>query len=400
MLNIVDNQQEQKITPLLRLGFRPFFLFGSLFATLSMALWLLTLKGVISIEPLNGMLWWHSHEMLFGFTAAIIAGFLLTAVQTWTNIPSIKGRKLLLLVCLWFLARLLILSGSASVLPWAMIADLMFLPLTAFFVGQRVVKIRQYRNLIFIPVLVLMSVMNLFTYLPSLGFDSAWQARGIHGMTLLVTFLVAFLGGRVIPMFTANGTKTTKVLPIKWLEMSALASLAVVLVLFLLKDVVDIKMLTGIVCLTTAVIHTIRQWRWRIWVTLNVPLVWSLHITMLFIPIGLVLLSLHFFGASITLSNAIHSLTVGVIGGMILAMMSRVSLGHTGRMLQVGKLMSVAFFAVVISAIVRSIAIAIWPQWTIQFWLFAGCLWCVAFGLFFFKYLPVLSAPRVDGRPG
>jgi len=400
MLNIVDNQQEQKITPLLRLGFRPFFLFGSLFATLSMALWLLTLKGVISIEPLNGMLWWHSHEMLFGFTAAIIAGFLLTAVQTWTNIPSIKGRQLLLLVCLWFLARLLILSGSASVLPWAMIADLMFLPLTAFFVGQRVVKIRQYRNLIFIPVLVLMSVMNLFTYLPSLGFDSAWQARGIHGMTLLVTFLVAFLGGRVIPMFTANGTKTTKVLPIKWLEMSALASLAVVLVLFLLKDVVDIKMLTGIVCLTTAVIHTIRQWRWRIWVTLNVPLVWSLHITMLFIPIGLVLLSLHFFGASITLSNAIHSLTVGVIGGMILAMMSRVSLGHTGRMLQVGKLMSVAFFAVVISAIVRSIAIAIWPQWTIQFWLFAGCLWCVAFGLFFFKYLPVLSAPRVDGRPG
>ncbi len=400
MLNIVDNQQEQKITPLLRLGFRPFFLFGSLFATLSMALWLLTLKGVISIEPLNGMLWWHSHEMLFGFTAAIIAGFLLTAVQTWTNIPSIKGRQLLLLVCLWFLARLLILSGSASVLPWAMIADLMFLPLTAFFVGQRVVKIRQYRNLIFIPVLVLMSVMNLFTYLPSLGFDSAWQARGIHGMTLLVTFLVAFLGGRVIPMFTANGTKTTKVLPIKWLEMSALASLAVVLVLFLLKDVVDIKMLTGIVCLTTAVIHTIRQWRWRIWVTLNVPLVWSLHITMLFIPVGLVLLSLHFFGASITLSNAIHSLTVGVIGGMILAMMSRVSLGHTGRMLQVGKLMSVAFFAVVISAIVRSIAIAIWPQWTIQFWLFAGCLWCVAFGLFFFKYLPVLSAPRVDGRPG
>ncbi|WP_100642535.1 NnrS family protein [Alteromonas facilis] len=400
MLNIVDNQQEQEIAPLLRLGFRPFFLFGSLFAALSMALWLLMLKGVISIEPLNGVLWWHSHEMLFGFTAAIIAGFLLTAVQTWTNIPSIKGGQLLLLVCLWFLARLLILSGSASMLPLAMIADLMFLPLTAFFVGQRVVKIRQYRNLIFIPVLVLMSVMNLFTYLPSLGFDSAWQARGIHGMTLLVTFLVAFIGGRVIPMFTANGTKTTKVLPIKWLEMSALASLAVVLVLLLLKDVVDIATLTGIVCLKAAVIHTIRQWRWRIWVTLNVPLVWSLHFTMLFIPIGLGLLSLHFFGVSITLSTSIHSLTVGVIGGMILAMMSRVSLGHTCRMLQVGKLMSVAFFAVVISAIVRSIAIAIWPQWTIQFWLFAGCLWCVAFGLFFFKYLPVLSAPRVDGRPG
>ena len=112
MLNIVDNQQEQKITPLLRLGFRPFFLFGSLFATLSMVLWLLTLRGVVSVEPLNGMLWWHSHEMLFGFTAAIIAGFLLTAVQTWTNIPSIKGGQLLFLVCLWGLARLLILFGT------------------------------------------------------------------------------------------------------------------------------------------------------------------------------------------------------------------------------------------------------------------------------------------------
>ncbi|MCP3863836.1 MULTISPECIES: NnrS family protein [Alteromonadaceae] len=400
MLNIVDNQQEQKITPLLRLGFRPFFLFGSLFATLSIALWLLTLKGVVSVEPLNGMLWWHSHEMLFGFTAAIIAGFLLTAVQTWTNIPSIKGGQLLFLVCLWGLARLLILFGTASMLPLAMITDLVFLPLTAFFVGQRVIRIRQYRNLIFIPVLVLMSVMNLFTYLPSLGFDSAWQARGVHGMTLLVTFLVAFLGGRVIPMFTANGTKTTKVLPIKWLEISALASLVVVLVLLLLKDVGDFNMLTSIACLTAALLHAIRQWRWRIWVTLTVPLVWSLHFTMLFIPIGLGLLSLHFFGANITLSTAIHSLTVGAIGGMILAMMSRVSLGHTGRMLQVGKLMSVAFFAIVISAIVRSIALAIWPQWTIQFWVLAGCLWCLAFGLFFFKYLPVLSAPRVDGRPG
>ena len=175
MLNITDNQQEQKITPLLRLGFRPFFLFGSVFAVIAILLWLLTLKGVLILTPLNGSFWWHSHEMLFGFSSAIIAGFLLTAVQTWTNIPSIKGGQLLMLFILWLVARLLIMYGHQDDTAVIMVIDIAFLPLTAFLVGSRIVKIRQYRNLIFIPVLLLMAVANLLTYLPAFGFDVWWE---------------------------------------------------------------------------------------------------------------------------------------------------------------------------------------------------------------------------------
>ncbi len=225
MLNITDNQQEQKITPILRLGFRPFFLFGSLFATVSILFWLLALKGIVVLEPLNGSLWWHSHEMLFGFSSAIIAGFLLTAVQTWTNIPSIKGGQLLALFGLWLTARVMIFFGSEDLVLLIMVLDIAFLPITAFLVGSWIVKIKQYRNLIFIPVLLLMATANFLTYLPSLGFDPSWTNKGLHSMTMLVTFLVAFLGGRVIPMFTANGTRTEKVAPLKWLEFSTLASL-------------------------------------------------------------------------------------------------------------------------------------------------------------------------------
>ncbi len=400
MLHNSEQQKELTMLPLLRLGFRPFFLIGSLFAVLAIVLWVLTLKGALAFQPLNGSLWWHGHEMLFGFASAIVAGFLLTAVQTWTGIRSVKGLSLLALVAVWITARVLLLINPANWMLLTLIIDVAFLPLVAFFVGARVLKVKQYRNVVFIPVLLLMSLMNLFTYLPGLGFEPVWMSRGMYGMTLLVTFLVAFIGGRVIPMFTANGTRTQKVLPIKWLEWSCLVSLVVLFVLMVTGVTrLESKLVAG-VCFVAALLHFIRQLRWRPWVTLKVPLVWSLHLTILFIPIGLLLMGMHFLNGLTTLSVAIHSLTVGAIGGMILAMISRVSLGHTGRALQVGWLMSFAFIAIIFSALTRSLAIAIWPQFVIQFWLVSGILWCLAFAGFVWKYLPVLSAPRIDGRTG
>ncbi len=399
MLNITDNQQEQKITPILRLGFRPFFLFGSLFATVSILFWLLALKGIVVLEPLNGSLWWHSHEMLFGFSSAIIAGFLLTAVQTWTNIPSIKGGQLLALFGLWLTARVMIFFGSEDLVLLIMVLDISFLPITAFLVGSWIVKIKQYRNLIFIPVLLLMATANFLTYLPSLGFDPSWTNKGLHSMTMLVTFLVAFLGGRVIPMFTANGTRTEKVAPLKWLEFSTLASLFL-LFLIMVTGMDKYPVVTAGLCFAGAALHFARQMRWRPWVTFKVPLVWSLHFTMLFIPIGLLLMGLHFYNGATSLSAALYSLTVGVIGGMILAMISRVSLGHTGRELKVGLIMRFAFAAIIVSAAVRSVFVTMWPQFSIQFWAVSGVLWCLAFASYVWVYLPILATPRIDGRPG
>lgn len=398
-MNISDNQREQQIIPILRLGFRPFFLFGSLFAVIAMLLWLLTLQGVLTLAPLNGSAWWHSHEMLFGFSSAIIAGFLLTAVQTWTNMPSIKGGQLFALFTLWLAARLLILYGPNDYVSVIMLIDIAFLPLTALLLGARIVKIRQFRNVIFIPVLLLMAFTNLLTYLPAFGLDPRWANKGLHGMTMLVTFLVAFLGGRVIPMFTANGTKTEKVLPVKWLEWLCLFSLFMVF-LVMITGVDEYPRVIAGICFASALLHLSRQIRWRPWVTLGVPLVWSLHFTLLFIPTGLVLIGMHFLTGFASLSTALHSLTVGVIGGMILAMTSRVSLGHTGRILKVGVLMRIAFVAIIISAFTRSVLVAVWPQFSVQLWAVSGVLWCFAFGSFVWAYSPILSTPRVDGRPG
>ncbi len=399
VLNITDLQQEQKILPLLRLGFRPFFLFGSVFALLSVAIWLLTLKGILNPHPLNGILWWHSHEMLFGFVTAIIAGFLLTAVQTWTSIPGVKGIKLLALFTLWATARIVIFYSPAINPVFIMLIDVAFLPLTTLLLGLPLFNIRMYRNMIFIPILLLMSFSNAMTYLPQFSFSAQWATQGLHSMVLLVTLLVALLGGRVIPMFTANGVGITKVLPIKWLEVSALSILFLLYAGFLL-GLTEYTQAFGVLSLIAAGLHTYRWLRWRPWLTLKVPLVWALHFTMIFIPIGLALIALHFFTNTVSLSAAIHSLTVGAIGGMILAMMSRVSLGHTGRPLTVNRLMQAAFASIVLAAVTRSILIALLPAYTLPLTLLSGIFWCIAFSGFLWVYIPILSTPRLDRRPG
>ncbi|WP_293749439.1 NnrS family protein [uncultured Paraglaciecola sp.] len=399
MLNITDLKEELTLTPILRLGFRPLFLFGSLFAFLAMLIWLLTLSGQLSFSPVNGVFWWHSHEMLFGFVPAIIASFLLTAVQTWTNIPSIKGNKLLFLSLIWLLPRTLLAFNPDINLLFTMTADLAFLPLTALLLAVPLIKIRQYRNLVFVPVLLLMTTANVLTYLPQFDFSASLATQGFHGMVLLVTFLVAFLGGRVIPMFTANGTSTAKVSPLKWLEILALLSI-VILFGLIISGLTHNQWLLAILCFSSALLNLIRQLRWRPWVTLKVPLVWSLHFAMIFAPIGLLLMGIHFIFGSISLSTALHSLTVGLIGGMISAMTARVSLGHTGRKLKVGHIMQLAFMAIILSALTRSLLVALWPQYSLQFWLVSAVLWCITFGSFVALYLPILSAPRIDGRPG
>ncbi|WP_395344493.1 NnrS family protein [Ningiella sp. W23] len=407
MSSINITEKDLALTPLLRLGFRPFFLLGSLFALLGMLVWLLALQGLAAPSPLNGMLWWHSHEMLFGFVAAIISGFLLTAVQTWTGQPSIKGMKLLFLVLVWLLARVLIFVNFDISVFIVMTIDVLFLPLTAFFLAQPLIKIKQYRNMVFIPVLSLMTIANILTYLPMLdaspAFSSELSNKGFYAMVFLSTLLVALLGGRVVPMFTANGTGTTKVLPLKWLEISAMLSLVAVvigIVFFFQSD----SLLLGVLCLLSACLHLVRNLRWRPWVSFKVPLVWVLHAAMLFIPIGLFMISSHFLFQWMSFSAALHGLTVGVIGGMIIAMMSRVSLGHTGRKLNPHALMTLAFIAIIVAAFIRSplmgVAQTSAPHMTSQLWLISGILWCLSFACFAWVYFPILSKPRADGRPG
>lgn len=401
MMQITDLNKEQQITPLFRLGFRPFFLAGALFSVIAIVLWLLMYRGTVSFMPLGGGYWWHIHEMIFGFGCAIIAGFLLTAVQNWTGLPGVRGKVLAGLFFLWLAGRIGLLFPDVLGSSLTTFIDLAFLPCVAYILGKPIVAIKQYRNLFFVPLLTIFTIanaeMHASIYYPE---TVSTQYAGYAGV-MLVTLLISVMAGRVAPMFTANGTKTTKATPLPWLDKLTNGSLALVTILLLLHPVIGMNnFYIGVILILAGIFQAIRWLRWRPWITLGVPLLWSLHFSIKAMAFGLTLLGLSYLIPEIPSSHVWHLITVGGIGGVILAMISRVSLGHTGRMLQPPKLMSLAFAAMVVASIVRSFGPWGFPEKTMMFIDISGFFWILAFTLFVFFYGPMLLKPREDGRPG
>lgn len=401
MIQITDLKVEQQMWPLLRQAFRPMFLLGAGFSAFAIALWLLILAGVVSPPVYGHALFWHSHEMLFGFVAAIVVGFLLTAVQNWTGLRATHGSTLAILTVLWLAGRLVLLVGEA--LPaWLVIAiDLAFLPVAALLLAIPLIKVAQQRNLFFVPVLLLLTLCNALMHygLQTLRFDL--QLLGSQSAVWLVTLLMAIVGGRVIPMFTANGTMTPKAEPIVWLDRLALGSLWLIMLLALTGyDGQLPRSAMAALSLFCAAALAIRCGRWKIWRTWRVPLLWSLHLAYWFIPFGLLLFGLRYLDLPVSNSTALHALTAGAMGSMILAMIARVSLGHSGRPLQPHPVMSVAFALVLVAALLRVVLAAIWPQWLMHWYLLAGAAWVLAFAIYVIVYWSVLTTPRADGRPG
>ncbi|GGO70507.1 NnrS family protein [Bowmanella pacifica] len=385
--------------PLFRLGFRPMFLVAALFAIVAIGAWGGTFAGWWGLTPYGGSYFWHAHEMLFGFVAAVVTGFLLTAVQNWTGVPGVKGRPLALLVLVWAVGRVLMWWGPGWS-PWLVASlDLLFLPMVAGFMAYPLIKVSQWRNLFFVPVLALMTLANFLTHLSVISGEAHWFKQGSYLMLMLVTLLMAVIGGRVIPMFTANGTGTTKVLPIAWLEKAALLCIWLLVLNVLFGNLLPANVL-GLLCLLAGSLHLCRWWRWRVWLTLAVPLLWSLHMAYLFIPLGLLALAAHYLGDWLPLSTAAHLLTVGGMGGMIMAMMARVSLGHSGRPLQPRPIMSLAFALIFLAALVRTLGSWLLHQQILTVFVLASILWCLGFAIFTVVYWPVLTRPRVDGKPG
>jgi uncharacterized protein involved in response to NO len=399
MINIEDPAKTNKIPPFLRLAFRPLFFGGALFSAVAILLWIATLQGWLQFQPLGGTTLWHGHEMLFGFTAAIIAGFLLTAVQNWTGIPGINSNKLLLLASLWLAGRCLM---ATSLMPTiSATIDILFIPSAAFVLAKPVVAIKQYRNLIFVPVLIAMTIANTLFHYGILFDQISLSQQGLQFMIWLVVLMMTILGGRVIPFFTANGTQTLRAEPMPLLEMAVIVStifLAVIYGLGLSRFITDTVQI--ILLVSAGVLHGIRCLRWRGWITGQVPLLWSLHIAYAFIPLGLLALALSHAVTSLSASTASHLLTAGAMGTMIISMMARVSLGHTGRPLQPHRLMSLAFVAVITAALLRSFGPWLLPALTPGFWLAAAICWAIGFGIFSAIYWPILSQARADGRPG
>jgi len=401
MMQITDLATEEKIPAFLRLGFRPFFLGGAVFAAIAIFMWLLIYRGSVNFSPLGGGYWWHIHEMIFGFGSAIIAGFLLTAVQNWTGMRGVQGNTLLMLFSVWLLARILLLFPNIIGHELSTSVDLLFLPLTAFILAKPILAIKQYRNLFFVPLLLLLTLVNIqmhaAIYFPQIFTITFAGYTGV----LLIAFLMSVMIGRVVPMFTANGTKTDKASPLPWLDKAANGSIGIAMLLLFLQPLIGFyAQLFGTLLVVAGVFQTLRWIRWQPWITLSIPLLWSLHIAIKFLAFGLVVLGLSYLSPKIPANHAWHLLTVGGMGGIILAMISRVSLGHTGRPLTPPKMIVFAYILIILSALVRVFGPWMVPQKTMLFIDISGTFWVVSFLIFVFTYGPMLIKPRKDGRPG
>ena len=392
--------EESKKLPLpwFRLAFRPFFLLGALFSIVSVLLWAGAYNGHFQFQPYGGSYWWHIHEMLFGFVAAIIVGFLLTAVQTWTKIPSIKGKPLMALVVLWLSARLCLLFPQSIPYYISVSLDVFFLPVAACCLAYPIIQVHLWRNLIFIPILLAMTLVNIAMH-TAVSVESAhYLATTSQVMVMLVSLVMCIMGGRVFPMFTANGTQTQRVPPILWLEKISIFSV-LILVILSLNFVALPAWLEGAIFIVAGLANWIRALRWRIWVTLKTPLVWSLHLSYWALSLGLIMMGLAKIQIWFTETLAIHTITVGGMGMMILSMISRVSLGHTGRKILVGPVMTIAFVIMALALIIRVFATLVFDHYP-NIILVTAILWAIAYGLFVLRYTPILTRPRADGAAG
>jgi len=401
-LNIDDSRIALAIPPLFRLAFRPLFLGGTLFSILAIAWWAYFWVSPTSWSPHGGPIWWHGHEMLFGFGAAIVVGFLLTAVQSWTGVTGLRGKPLAVLALTWVSGRCLLGFGVSYGVPGWLIAvvDVSYLLLATLAMAYPVIKVKQWRNFMFVPILFVLSLLNASGHWAVINNQPQIATQSLHGTIVLFSLIITILGGRVIPAFTANTTRCTKNAPIKWLEVSSILSIILLIIIaFSGFDNVPSILLLGVSGIA-ALANGWRFSRWGFQHCKSEPLLWSLHVAYIFIPLGFLMLALHGMGLMDNTSAALHSITVGAIGGMILAMISRVTLGHTGRQLTPPRLIITAYLFIFLATIIRVIVPVLLPEFTHWAIGLAGGLWVLAFSIYAYFYAPMLVSARVDGRPG
>jgi len=399
-INIDNNSKALAIPAIFRLAFRPLFLGGTLFSVLALCSWILFWLQPFNWSPYGGPIWWHGHEMLFGFGSAIVAGFLLTAVQSWTGVIGIRGIPLVALAILWLLGRIVIAFDFA--LPNYLIAtiDISFLFFVCIAMAYPIIKVKQWHNFMFIPILLSLTFLNALSHWAVLNDQYAIAVQSLHATVMLFTLVIAILGGRVIPVFTEISTDCTKAQPIILLERISIISIMLIVVIALIGFNIVPMSVTLIVSLVATVSNSIRFLRWGGQHCWSIPLLWSLHLAYAFIPLGLLMLVLHSIDLIHNISAIFHSFTVGSIGGMILAMISRVTLGHTGRPLELHPLLVFAFIFILTAAIIR----VLMPVLLIDFYTVSiavsGILWVLAFSIYLYVYAPMLLKSRIDGQPG
>jgi uncharacterized protein involved in response to NO len=364
---------------LFALGFRPFYLLAGLYAALSVPLWALQFAGWLpGADPL-----WHAHEMLFGYAFAVIAGFLLTAVRVWSGRPTPTGWFLGSIAAIWVAARILALYS----LPLAAWVDLAFAVAVAIGIGRPLIASGNRRNWFFIALMLVLGAASIaFTM---------YSRVGLYVGLDVVLFIMAVMGGRVIPAFTNSAIPDAGARRNRIVEYGALGSLLLLLVF----DLLELFVPAAIVCLIAAPFHAVRLALWSPWATRARPILWILHLSYAWVVVHLVLRGLTGFDL-IASGFATHALTVGAIGGLTLGMMTRTSRGHTARPLKVGGAELAAYVLVHVAAFVRVFVPLVLPDAHVAWVIVSAVLWFAAFALFTAVYFPILSRPRLDGQPG
>lgn len=395
----IDEPKRENESALFNLGFRPFFLGAAGFAVIATLIWMGVYIFGGQLRP-YGMpaITWHAHEMIYGYSLAVIAGFLLTAIKNWTGIQTLNGIPLLLLFLLWLAGRILPFFGDMVPLEFVAVVDLMFAALLVLSATLPIIKVKQWKNLGIISKLFLMFAGNCLFYLGVLGILDQGVYWGLYSGLYLILALIFTMGRRVIPFFIENGVGyPVQLKNRKWLDISSLVLFLIFFIADLIKpDGVIVALLAGILF----VLHGVRLTGWYTHGIWKKPLLWVLYLAYGMIITGFALkAAIPIFKLSPYLP--IHAFAFGGVGMMTIGMMSRVSLGHTGRSVSEPPVaLFWVFTTLFIGGVVRVFVPLFDPSHYIVWIGISQGLWIISFAMFFYIYFPILTKKRLDGRYG
>ena len=376
------------------LGFRPFFLLAAYFTVFSMLIWGAVYAHGYPINSSYGMLYWHSHEMIFGFTIAVIAGFLLIAVQSWTGIPVASGKQLAPLILVWLAGRIVPFTS----LPSTVIAviDLSFLPLLMLYLAPPLIKAKKFKNLIMLLLLALLFTCNIFFHLELLQVTELTLRKAIFLSVDLILLMICIIAGRVMPFFTGKVLDSTKSTKKPFIEILSLVSILLLIIsdLYLIPE-----HYLAYLYIVALIVHSLRIIGWYQQGVVKTPILLVLYSGYSRFIIGFALKALAGFGI-INGFTLIHAFTSGCMGVIILAMMSRVSLGHTGRKLQSSKAVNLSFMLINLVALIRVFLPLINDVQYLNAILWSSTLWVLAYLIFCCAHTRILLTPRPDGKEG
>ena len=387
-------------TNLFAYGFRSNFLLAGIAAMLLVPMW--ALSFVTGTAP--GSSWpptlWHAHEMLFGFIASAMAGFLLTAVPSWTGEKGFAGRPLVILAGIWLAARILI--ASSSLWPAALIAvvDLAFFPALGVLVARPLLRSRN-RNTPLLAVLAVLWLTDLVFQIGLMRNNPPLALHALHVGIDVVLVLVTVIGGRIVPSFTSSALRPLG-LQDAVRNKPALTGLAIAgMIGVVLGDVFWPESgAAGAIAAVAAVLQAARMLQWATWRTLRQPIVWVLHVSYAWLPVGLALKAAALLSGATFAAFWLHALTIGALATMIMGVMTRASLGHTGRALVVDPLITLAYLLLTAAALMRVFGLSVFQLNYPVVIIWSALFWTMAFALVVAVYAPILCGPRADGRPG